>query len=114
MWGDEGWRAAGCVDFWVYYRHAGGSLDTHLDWWSLERLGEFVSSSHIVCIIHPTEHAQGEAVWRLLLRLLTPDGDIKVGELAYVVVVGHDHVEFRTHFGHFDVEAGNIDSHLKG
>jgi hypothetical protein len=40
-WDEPGWREAGCIDFWVYYRHADRALDVHLDWWSLERLADF-------------------------------------------------------------------------
>jgi len=56
------------------------------------------------------ENGPGDCV----LRLLMPDGDIKVVVLAYVVVVRHIHIEFRTHFGHIYVETRDIDNNLKG
>lgn len=37
-----------CVDFWIYYDQADGTLDVHLQWWSLKRLGELVGDDPLV------------------------------------------------------------------
>lgn len=41
-WDMAEFEAESCVDFWIYYDPADGTLDVHLQWWSLERLGELV------------------------------------------------------------------------
>jgi hypothetical protein len=41
-WDTAQFESETCVDFWIYYEQIDGTLDVHLQWWSLKRLGELV------------------------------------------------------------------------
>jgi hypothetical protein len=47
-WDMPQFEAETCVDFWIYYDQADGTLDVHLQWWSLKSLGELVGDEALM------------------------------------------------------------------